>query len=231
MGQYKRVQIIMLPTNKLSSIIFSNTDKKLKLNGRDKFFSGNYQHLYITSDDEIKKGDWYLDLLTNILYKADNRPVTMTCFKKIIATTDTSLTINTYYEIEGNQKVQLPQPSQQFIEKYIECYNKGEVITNVLVEEIFVLCDTNPKCVNCYSKCLLGTKLKVNPKDNTITIKKLKDSWNREELEKIARNAFKAGVDKGIALEIYKTELDNNPKADENFDKIPTENKWIEENL
>jgi len=25
-------------------------------------------------------------------------------------------------------------------------------------------------------------KLKVNPKDNTITIKKLKDSWNKDEV-------------------------------------------------
>jgi len=27
--------------------------------------------------------------------------------------------------------------------------------------------------------------VKVNPKDNTITIKKLKDSWNREEVKKL----------------------------------------------
>jgi len=28
-------------------------------------------------------------------------------------------------------------------------------------------------------------RLRVNPKDNTITIKRVKESWNREEVEKL----------------------------------------------
>jgi hypothetical protein len=163
-----------------------------------------------------------------------------TGYKEILATTDNSL-LNTIYtpHISGEiskrmlNLFKLPQPSQQFIEKYIECYNKGEVITDVLVEyenNYDLNYYTPPGGIECCEK-IDNWKLKVNPKDNTITIKKLKDSWSRNELEEIVRKAFKAGVNKGIALEIYKTELDNNPKADKNFDKIPTENKWIEENL
>jgi ketol-acid reductoisomerase len=101
----------------------------------------------------------------------------------------------------------LPQPSQQFIEKYIECYNKGKVITDVLVEQgidkitMACTCAENEEtfdCVYSYTDAELNSccqkrfpngeywnktfKLKVNPKDNTITIKKLKDSWNREEV-------------------------------------------------
>jgi hypothetical protein len=273
MEQFKRAKVIMLPTNNIlvkgdlilrhlwkntkyecntlwqfkEDVVIGGVRQFTTLNGsfRDAYTSFKSQHLYIISDDEIKEGDWFIEEDCELPINAGyNKGLCENC-KKIIATTDTSLTINTYYEIEGNQKVQLPQPSQQFIEKYIESYNKGEVITDVLVEyELYMQRQSNvgttryvvSKDNKTFDKLnfdriptLLGVK--INPKENTITIKKLKDSWNREELEKIARNAFKAGVDKGIALEIYKTELDNNPKADENFDKIPTENKWIEENL
>lgn len=69
--------------------------------------------------------------------------------KKIIATTDTSLgnyiwkqtnkkskPYNVQQNIETTKKVfiPLPQPSQQFIQKYIEEYNKGQQITECLVE-------------------------------------------------------------------------------------------------
>lgn len=97
-----------------------------------------YQHHYITSDEEIKKGDWFLTNQnghwelqkcqkvcedgmimsfeeeiamfqedTYFVFKPEN------C-RKIIATTDTSLG--------------LPQPSQAFIEKYIEEYNKNNKV-------------------------------------------------------------------------------------------------------
>ena len=75
----------------------------------------------------------------------------------------------------------LPQPSQQFIEKYIESYNKGEIITDVLVEydEVY---DINHYTENFnYNTISLKEEkinfrynLKVNPKDNTITINLVK---------------------------------------------------------
>ena len=51
-------------------------------------------------------------------------------------------------------------------------------------------------------------RVKVNPKDTTITIKKVKDSWNREEVIELIKC-----FDRGI----------NRP--------ITNVNKWIEENL
>ena len=83
--------------------------------------------------------------------------------EKIIATTDISLV----------KEYNLPQPSQQFIQKYIEEYNKGNIITDVLVEYEYLLDD---RAVLPY------WNLKVNTKDNTITIKKLKETYNKEEL-------------------------------------------------
>ena len=60
---------------------------------------------------------------------------TETGYREVLATTDTSLKIdNPNYDIGRLAYITLPQPSQQFIEKYIESYNKGREIKEVLVE-------------------------------------------------------------------------------------------------
>ena len=116
---------------------------------------------------------------------------TETGYREVLATTDTSLLIDTYINqgdtVKGDLiikrgsdyttglkgRINLPQPSQQFIQKYIEEYNKGNIITDVLVEYEYLLDD---RAVLPY------WNLKVNTKDNTITIKKLKETYNKEEL-------------------------------------------------
>ena len=145
------------------------------------------QHLYITSDDKIKEDNWCIDSNGNIFQYKNHFPINIGQ-RKIIATTDTSLNIYTWKQsnkkskpynvqqnIETTKKVfiPLPQPSQQFIEKYIEQYNKGNVITDVLVEYEYLL---NDNTVISY------WNLKVNPKNNTITIRKLKEVYSKEEL-------------------------------------------------
>jgi len=197
MEQFKRAEVIMLPTKEKSVMLMVYTDVE-KTNGK-LVFNGivndnykEYQHLYIISDDKIKEGD-YVQMddrygkVISIIHKEymvlalDNSGSERTYrkeeLKKIIATTDTALKIplENYYGL-GNVN-HLPQPSQQFITKYIESYNKGEVITDVLVEYEDLLL-RNDKTNLVENKQVL----KVNPKNNTITIKKLKDSWNREEL-------------------------------------------------
>ena len=140
------------------------------------------QHLYIISDDEIKEGDWFINLLDNSIHQATNWIYVSTC-KKIIATTDTSLKItctncpNNFSECLKCTNDKLPQPSQQFIERFIESYNAGQVIDDVLVE--YELSYEASKIIEHHINKI--PKLKVD-KNNTITIKKLKDSWNREEV-------------------------------------------------
>ena len=58
-------------------------------------------------------------------------------------------------------------------------------------------------------------KLKVNPKDNTITIKKVKESWNREEAIELCKKSF----DKGLKAESFQLDMDFNFY------------NWIEQNL
>lgn len=95
-------------------------------------------HIHITSSEEIKEGDWYLILIDNTIMKANiNSDHKDYDCKKIIATTDKSLRKHLKYlsEYEGKYiDKQLPQLSNEFIESYIEQYNKGNIIENILVE-------------------------------------------------------------------------------------------------
>ena len=112
-----------------------------------------------------------------------------------------------------------PTPSQQFITKYIEEYNKGNIIADVLVEY--------KRVFETVAKGMIGhpeddiswwnEKLKINPKDNTITIKKLKDSWNREE--------HAADVKRLCNLLYFSANIDVDFNTKEELDN------WIDQNL
>lgn len=208
MEQFKRVKVLMLPTLKVSklAIIYDNLkdDGSSTIlqssymqhshinNGEGMFFTGwkkpLFQYLYFISDDEIKKGDWFYNgtsilqcsRITDVIIDTNGLWSKIKSCKKIIATTDTSLTEDKRTYISGlmDKPNILPQPSQQFIEKYIECYNKGEVIEDVLVEyeyEDFSFWSGYKNDIQVSNKPKIDNK-------NTVTIKKLKDSWNRKEV-------------------------------------------------
>lgn len=180
------------------------------------------QHLYILSDDKIEEGEFGINLYSTSIFqvvevKQDGYNVkwitggnigndiqfdSLALPKKIIATTDTSLTTCQcrkvgYHKLSCKQTYNLPQPSQSFIKVFIEEYNKGNVITDVMIEY-------EEKDINSYSPTWkedyvkygimheekIQVFLKINPKDNTITIKKLKDSWSREEVESLINLAW-----------------------------------------
>ena len=95
-NQFKRAQVVMLPTNKNSSNIAKSINQdilSLYNKNDDKYNQWINQHLYIISDDEIEDGDWFINLLDNSIHQATNWIYVLTC-KKIIATTDTSLIEN-----------------------------------------------------------------------------------------------------------------------------------------
>ncbi len=201
MEQFKRAKVIMLETNQQSSMfsIDNILYKYYKAQQNVENINVKNQHLYIISDDEIKEGDWFIDITLNNygeLYQSvgcsNNKGYEnwikstkniikepKTQCKKIIATTNTSLFPKLHIgEIVDKSYPKefyniLPQPSQQFIEKYIESYNKSEIITDVLVEYEYLLDDNT---------VVPYWKFKVNPKNNTITIKKVKDSYTKEEV-------------------------------------------------
>ena len=140
------------------------------------------QHLYFTSDEEIKEGDWILDTRTGKIAQNINTYIKKfnDAIKKIIASTDPYL--------------ELPKPSNAFIEKYISEYNKGNILEKVLVEyykgHVNVYKESTP--VDCkiiyFNEFGEFEGLKVS-KDNTITISKVKDSWSREEVIELIKSA------------------------------------------
>lgn len=214
MSVFKKVKVVMLPTNEkvtknclllCPSLGKYNNSWWLKLNKDDsgiQYTKLISQHLYFLSNEEIKEGDWQVHWSNDLNnYIISQHKLGKSTGLKVIATTDKSLN--------------LPQPSQSFIEKYISEYNKGNKIEEVMVE--YELFD------NGWDSSVVTNrvhKIKVNLKDNTITIKSVKNSWSREEIKQI--------------LEMYKSDIDDSEIW--NSDLLihihyPDINKWIEENL
>jgi hypothetical protein len=90
--------IHLLPTDKPSRLFLK--EKMLLFNNQyrlqEVFPKGKCQHIYITSDEQIKEGDWCYDKVLNLIFQTDNH----TDFKyvnqtdnvlKIILTTDQDL--------------------------------------------------------------------------------------------------------------------------------------------
>lgn len=225
---FKKSKVVMLPINNEAnedSLIFienrlmfqtkneAKNDRKWSV--RERF------HLYFLSDEEIKKGDWYVKNGVSVHQSAENGDY-KNC-KKIIATTDKSLSSllephrDQYGDMRHNKFQELPAPSKSFIEKFINDCNKYNVITEVLVEyenkSHFYITgfDAGGETLGYNNN---EVKLKVS-KDNTITIKKVKDSWSREEVVNlISKHFVEAGSKIGLGQDV--TEFTN---------------KWIEENL
>jgi hypothetical protein len=85
--------IHLLPTEKPSRLYKSKITQNISMGPIDISQHGDATYnliIYITSDEEIKEGDWCLNTLKNIIYKKDNLPMDIV-WKKIILTTDQDL--------------------------------------------------------------------------------------------------------------------------------------------
>jgi hypothetical protein len=202
----------------------------------------NAQHLYFISDKKIREGDTFIYSYDN------NNSYLLTCLiitdliiisqerfnvgdisdwnkkycKKVIASTNPSLN--------------LPKPLQSFINKYITEYNKGNIIEEVMIEyeeyhglnqsiaEIYAVSESDNG--NDYNKSFnfkldsLGREYKIKvDKQNTITIKPIKSSWNRDEVIKLLRH---------FENDLYSKFYSNNMNTDIRINKL---NEFINNNL
>ena len=197
----RKCQVVMLPTEKESSICFRNYPFFNKDNITT-YSNVEFRELYFLSDDEIKEGDWFFTgkyirkcerdsggSLGFTSYDGVAFLFIQPNFKKIIATTDKLATepFQGYYEDIDCTKY-LPKPSQDFIEVFIREYNAGRKIEEVIVEyttkHLGFEFDEN-----CNKSDLI---LKIKP-DNTISIRKIKDSWSREEVTELFEKYIDAG--------------------------------------
>jgi hypothetical protein len=84
--------IHVLPTDKPSRLWINNLlQGKLELSKEVLIGSNTAQHIYITSDEEIKEGDWYYDTTVNVIFKNDKIFLNGFGYKKIILTTNQDL--------------------------------------------------------------------------------------------------------------------------------------------
>lgn len=179
----------MLPSElKAKSHLFINAPEIKRLHRNLMISDGIGNHaLYILSDDRIKKDDWVINTLhyNEPIHQCDDEEYYLKRpqYKKIIATTDNSLTYESLAKkinpdlakINGWDDYTLPKPSQSFIQKYVAEYNKGNVIADIMVEYEEIVGELP-------FRMHLGWIVKVNNDTNTITIRKIKTSWTKEEI-------------------------------------------------
>ena len=212
---YQEAEVVMIATDKRTRIdkIRNSLRYSIYLIPSNAF--SEFQHLYIISNEEIKEGDWYIDDINTIRQSITSDKdywAVRQDYKKIIATTNTSL----YVPITQDKPFdELPQPSDSFIKKYIEEYNKGNIITKMLVEYKKATYEDWIKTAET-----VKDSIKVDS-NNTITIKRLEpELYTREEVEILITNAFKAG---------YERSHSGYPHTD-NWSKSKVE-EFLEENL
>ena len=175
----KKAIVVMLPTESNSFICLK---ENLLINANDGGCKLGYnppnwltQHIYICSADEIKEGDW----VTNGTQIAQVNCLTIDdpnkhLHSKVIASTDPSLN--------------LPTASEAFIQKYIEKYNAGTTITDVMVEYEVVFLPAN--ALPSQQQHVEQPKLR----NNELIVTKVKDSWSRDEVIAVHIEIMKLGL-------------------------------------
>ena len=203
----------MFPTKSKSNIQLQ-MNGKLHLENGSSICLNSYQHIYITYNEEIKEGDWFLTnqnghwelqkcqkICDDGIIMSFEEEIAMyqenTYFvfkpkscKKIIATTDTSLKTHHFNKgVFKDLEYSLPQLSQEFIEAYVKAYNEGHPITEVEVEYVKI---PNSVFISEIDAPYIQPKVNSN---NTININFIKDSWNKEEVKQLCKLAFKYHCD------------------------------------
>jgi hypothetical protein len=190
----KTVKVVMLPTENKSQIQKSNTTHRLFYD-IDVTNDKTYQHLYLISDEEIKEGDWYYDVIEKEIFQRtlpeDDQ---YTHDKKIIATTDKSLTecckgvhrigegcnLNNSCNFPDCRPAKIPQ---SFIEAYVKAEGKIDEVQVEYNEKYYYNVD------ELRDRSRRGLQLKYfkpefikTREDNTVIISKSKDNMYTKEL-------------------------------------------------
>ena len=235
----KRTQVVMLPTEKAtrciaiqyfkdgtSSMDFWETEV-LREHPYEGFTEHTAncivpQHLYFVSDEKPKSDEWFIShdevfqvsRVTGVIIDTDGMWHESENCKKIIATTDPSLKIVIPRHNDFDSEFNLPKPSEDFLKVFCEQYNKGNQIKEVDVEY--------EKTFKRWSGDMGGNiaiyndpTIKTNSK-NEISIKKVKDTYTREEVKSILLKLMRGKI---------KFPSYNSDEMEQWY------NQWIEENL
>jgi hypothetical protein len=137
----------MIPTKETENVtLWLNQSGQLLHTNMPDDMDGKYkgQHLYIVSDDVVELGDYHIamgiikEFPDKCIAYTDDEQLTaikeIGGAKKVIVTTDSALSYIIAKSERGSIERFLPKLSQSFIEYYVTEYNKGNIITDVVVE-------------------------------------------------------------------------------------------------
>ena len=173
----------------------------------------NPQHIYITSDEEIKEGDWCYDKVLNIVFKTDKH----TNFAYINLTNNVlKIILTTDQDLDGVQAI-----DDEFLEWFVKNPSCEQVVVNLIQTEPLkgfiynfeykiiipkeepkqnktcILCDgtgettfsgtynSQRKCDVCNGKGYIGLDIIKQAKDDLQLIKSLQET-KQETLEEVA---------------------------------------------
>ena len=192
------------------------------------------QHLYFTTDEEIKEGDWYITddlkllqcnkVLLNLVYADGDYGRNPNGVRKIIASTDPKLDSLKECPIRGgvsNVKYIFPKIPQDFIKAYCEQGGIDEVDVECDVMDISTLTSNTDDYPN-----LDIVTIKVDPIHNTVIT-------HRIEEKMITTHSI---VEKMYSIDdmfpyIFKAMSDCMDEFHPHDDLEPFVTKWIKENL
>lgn len=185
---FKKTEVVMLPTNQKANLLLGlcPSGKLIHYGNVDIINTEDTQkqHLYFLSDTEPTAYTWCMErkfvmdnnrnmntVYIKPVYLSKENLVHPEFYKRIIATTDSSLTIERKYQgAKTSWFAPLPEPSQLFLEKFALAYNRGNIITDVLVGYWL---DKNG--MEYFNNLKIGDK-------NSISIRRMKENWTRREL-------------------------------------------------
>ena len=125
--------IHVLPTDKPSRLWVNNLRRRLELDKDVLIGSNTAQHIYITSDEEIKEGDWLFSTITNNLFKADS--IEYLESHNMIEDFDKSFYINSKYAKKIILTTDQPLDGVQAIDdEFLEWFVKNPSCEEVSVE-------------------------------------------------------------------------------------------------
>lgn len=173
-------KILIIPTKNISPIIIHNNCLEFNKNNCEnftkKYIKANikFYHLYLTSDDKIESGDWFVH--SNTIYKCEHindkgmliedkkhHSLSPLYCKKIISATDNLLLLDMSNFGEEYKSIIIPKPKEEFILKYMEIYNRRFYKSLNLKFYAFIQCIHNDNVDDNTTNLLINT-------DNTINI-------------------------------------------------------------
>ena len=173
--------IHVLPTEKPSRLVGNDVNQLCYQSNKSYKNDRKWMHrkkfnIYITSDEEIKEGDWVLNISNNKIFKQDNsKPdaYTLTFWKKIILTTDQDL---------------IKDGVQAIDDEFLELFVKNPSCEKVEVEHFGTCCGNQSitQCINCkkYNPVYKIIIPQEEPKQETLEdkLQSLIVEWRKRQL-------------------------------------------------